>query len=90
MAVKAKAKKAAAKRPAPGIMVQFLVMGGSALQFRCKRGTTLGAFRAAHVPKAVNQDQFEVRVGGKARANDYILNDQDEITMAPVVAGGVR
>ena len=59
MAVKAKKRPVAKKRPAPGITVRFMVLGNSALEFRCKRGTTLGQFKGAHIPKAVNQDQFE-------------------------------
>lgn len=86
MAVKAK-KKAAPK--AKGIVVELAVFGGgSPMQFRMKKAATLGAFKSAHVPKAVNLDQYEVRVNDRARNDDYILNDQDQITLAPVVAGG--
>lgn len=89
MAVKAK-KKAVAKK-APGIVVHLDIFGGgNTMQFRMKRGSLLGGFIKSHVPKGVNLDQFEVRVNGRARNNDHILNDQDQISMAPVVAGGDR
>lgn len=90
MAVKAKARKAAVAKKAPGIIVEFALFGGgSPVQFRMKRGTTLKTFVAAHVPKGVNLDQFETRVNGKARGADHILNDQDQVSMAPIVAGGL-
>lgn len=83
-----KAKKKAVKKAAPGTMVRFQVFGNSPIEFRTKRGTLLGSFLKTHVPKGVDLKQFELRVDGKVRAEDYILNEGDEITLAPHVAGG--
>ena len=92
MAVKAKArpkarKAAAPKRPA-GILVRMQVFGNSSIDFKAKRGTLLGTFIKSNVPKGVDLSKFELRVDGRARANDYILNEGDEVQLAPNVAGG--
>lgn len=87
MAAKKKATRKAVK--AAQRFVSFNAFGNQEIRVALTaKNDTLGKFIKQNIPPAWNLDQMALYVNDKAAGNDYRLNDGDEISAAPNVAGG--
>lgn len=84
------AKRKAKKAPAPAKrQVTFEVFGNSTITVGLNaKNDTLGKFISQNVPKQWNMEAFGLYVNDKQVDMDYRLNNGDQISAAPNVAGG--
>lgn len=69
--------------------VSFQALGNQEVRVALNsKNRTLGAFIRQNIPPAWNLQNFALRVNNRTVAQDYVLNDGDQISAAPNVAGG--